>query len=139
MSCKPEPPLLQSDHTSALPLGRQRQNGEEEEEDFLSLYISLSPFFLASDLPVPTHLQLLTSVEAIRSDLGPLRVSMFLPIPNFTLKAFLQISGNGGGSAGSGGGRFPSALAPAPHSAVVAVTALAGIAVFAAIFYTTSR
>ncbi|CAN1170731.1 hypothetical protein LINPERPRIM_LOCUS7588 [Linum perenne] len=66
---------------------------------------------------------------------------MFIPIPNFSLKAFLHISGNGG-SAGGGGGRFPWALA-APHPtsspAVVAVTALAGIAVFAAIFYTTSR
>ncbi|CAI0397542.1 unnamed protein product, partial [Linum tenue] len=72
--------------------------------------------------------------------------SMFTPIPNFlSLKAFLHISGNGG-TAGGGGGRFSWALTTAggSHSAsspaaVVAVTALAGIAVFAAIFYTTNR
>ncbi|CAN0911315.1 Rab GTPase-activating protein 22 [Linum grandiflorum] len=66
---------------------------------------------------------------------------MLTPIPNFTLKAFLHISGTAG-SGGGGGARSPWALA-APHSpsspAVVAVTALAGIAVVAAIFYTTKR
>ncbi|CAN1164744.1 hypothetical protein LINPERPRIM_LOCUS33355 [Linum perenne] len=57
---------------------------------------------------------------------------MFTSIPNLSLKALLHISGSGGGS------RLPWSLSP-PHSgsssAVVAVTAVAGIVVFAAIFY----
>ncbi|CAI0452594.1 unnamed protein product, partial [Linum tenue] len=124
---------------------------------FPSLSLSLFHFPLPLRLPISfsnSHDGAAAAVATIyfperphlKRILLPFTLSMFTPIPNFiSLKAFLHISGNGG-TAGGGGGRFPWALTTVAGShsasspaAVVAVTALAGIAVFAAIFYTTSR